>query len=96
MEEILEKILKTQESLLEAQEETNKLLHYGYTGKDPNEFLTRKDIIEQYGIGYNKVDEIFRDKNLPVQRYCKPQKVTRQAFEKYINSNHDYLGKGEW
>lgn len=85
MEELLEKIL-------EAQEETNQLLKYGYSGKDPNELLTRVDIVEQYNIGYRKVDRIFReDKTLPVQRYCRPQVVTRQAFEKYLNQNNDWL-----
>lgn len=84
----LEEILK---ELLEEQRKTNDLLMYNNSGKDPNELLTIKQVHEEFDIGENRVREIFKDPELPVQRYTIPFKVTRQAFNKYINENHDYL-----
>ena len=39
------------------------------------------------------VRKIFKDKELPVQRYTTPFKVTRKAFNDYINQTHDYLSE---
>lgn len=79
--------------LLEEQKKTNELLAYNNSGKDPNELLTIKQISEEFDIGDNKVRKIFNDPELPVQRYTVPFKVTRQAFNKYINVSHDKLSE---
>lgn len=39
------------------------------------------------------VRKIFRDPELPVQRYTAPFKVTRQAMNNYVNIKHDYLSE---
>lgn len=62
-------------------------------GKDPNELLTIKQVCKEFNIGENMVREIFKDPELPVQRYTTPFKVTRQAFNKYVNEKHDYLSE---
>ncbi len=53
--------------------------------------MTIKKIMAEYQIGYNKVWQMFKDKKLPVQRYCKPMWVVRGEFEKYISVSHDEL-----
>lgn len=86
----MEELLKT---LINEQRKTNELLMYGYQGKNPNELLTIKQVHEEFGIGINKVQEMFKDSELPVQRYTTPFKVTRQAVNNYINTRHDYLSE---
>ncbi len=86
----MEELLKT---LIDEQRKTNELLMYGYQGKNPNELLTIKQVHEEFGIGINKVQEMFKDSELPVQRYTTPFKVTRQAVNNYINTRHDYLSE---
>lgn len=61
--------------------------------KNPNELLTAEQINKEFDIGINMVRKIFKDKALPVQKYTTPYKVTRAAFEKYINEKHDYLSE---
>ena len=39
------------------------------------------------------VQKMFKDPELPVQRYTQPFKVTRKALEEYLNKSHDYLRK---
>ncbi len=84
----MEELLKT---LIDEQRKTNQILMYGYQGKDPNELLTIKQIHEEYGIGINMVNKMFKDPELEVQTYTIPFKVTRKALENYINVRHDYL-----
>lgn len=86
----MEELLKT---LIDEQRKTNELLMYGYQGKNPNELLTIKQVHEEFNIGINKVQEMFKDPKLPVQRYTTPFKVTRQAVNNYINEKHDYLSE---
>ena len=86
MEELLKQIL-------EEQKKTNDLLMYNNLGKDPNELLTIKQIHKEFDIGENMVRKMFEQKDLPVQRYTTPFKVTRQAFNKYINISHDNLSE---
>ena len=86
----MEELLKT---LINEQRKTNELLMYGYQGKNPNELLTIKQVHEEFGIGINKVQEMFKDSELPVQRYTTPFKVTRQAVNNFINTRHDYLSE---
>lgn len=84
------------EELLKEQQRTNELLEKLIKqNKDPNELLTANEIHEEFRIGINMVQKMFRDPKLPVQRYTIPFKVTRQAFNNYINIEHDYLKKEE-
>ncbi len=39
------------------------------------------------------VRKIFKDPELPVQRYTSPFKVTRQALNNYMSKKHDYLSE---
>lgn len=82
----MEDLLK---QILEEQKKTNELLKT--QNKDPNELLTIKQIHEETGIGTNMIQKMFNDPELPVQKYTSPFKVTRQAFNNYINVKHDYL-----
>lgn len=61
--------------------------------KDPNELLTIKQVHEEFGIGEIMVQKMFRDPELPVQRYTSPFKVTRGALNVYLNKKHDYLSE---
>lgn len=85
-DEKMEDLLK---QILEEQKKTNELLKT--QNKDPNELLTIKQIHEETGIGTNMIQKMFNDPELPVQKYTSPFKVTRQAFNNYINVKHDYL-----
>jgi len=71
----------------------NKLEKIIIQNKDPNELLTINQVVAETGIGINTVQKMFKDPELPVQRYTVPFRVTRQAFNKYINENHDYLSE---
>lgn len=83
------------EELLEEQRKTNELLEKLINqNKDPNELLTIAQIQKETGIGINVLQRMFRDEELAVQRYTIPFKVTRQAFNNYINTKHDYLCRG--
>lgn len=83
-----------EEKLLKEQQKTNELLEKILKqNKDPNELLTAEQIKEETGIGINMVRKIFQDEELPVQRYTIPFKVTRKAFNEYLNKKHDYLCK---
>lgn len=87
---MVEELLKM---MIDEQKRTNELLMYGYQGKNPNELLTVEQIHEEFKIGIITVRKMFQDKSLPVQRYTTPFKVTRKAFNDYINKNHDYLSE---
>lgn len=94
MEEQLFKIISN--AIKEGIKEALKDIDLGsqtINGKDPNELLTIEQIKEETGFGLGTVQKMFKDKNLQVQRYTTPFKVTRQAFYKYINENHDYLSE---
>ena len=82
------------EELLKEQRKTNELLEKLLKqNKDPNELLTIKQVHEETGIGINMIQKMFKDKDLAVQRYTQPFKVTRGALEEYLNKPHDYLRK---
>lgn len=87
MEELIKK-------LIEETEKTNKLLQWGYRGKDPDELLTIEQVSKEFNIGPNKTREMFNDKALPVQTYTKPFKVKRMAVVNYMDTRHDYLKGG--
>lgn len=57
----------------------------------PKEKMTVKDIMEEFGIGDVKVYEMFKDPELPVQTYTKPQFVLRSELLKYFSKRHDNL-----
>lgn len=80
------------EQLLKEQQRTNELLERLINqNKDPNELLTIEQVTKEFGIGINTVQRMFKDKELPVQRYTVPFKVTRKALNDYMNKEHDYL-----
>lgn len=87
----MEELLK---ELLEEQKRTNELLMCQNSSKDPNELLTAEQVHEEFDIGINMVRKMFKDPELPVQRYTTPFKVTRCAINKYINKHHNYLCEG--
>ena len=80
------------EALLKEQQKTNELLEKLLNDKkDPYELLTAEQIHEEFDIGINMVLKMFQDKELAVQRYTRPFKVSRQAISEYITKSHDYL-----
>ena len=84
-----------EENLLQEQKKTNELLERMLKqNKNPNELLTANQVHEEFKIGINMVQKMFRDPELPVQRYTVPFKVTRKAIEDYLNVRHDYLCEG--
>lgn len=83
-----------EEKILQEQKKTNELLEKLISqNKDPNELLTIKQIHKETGIGINMLQKMFKDKELAVQRYTSPFKVTRRAFNNYLNKRHDYLSE---
>ena len=82
------------EELLKEQRRTNELLEKLLKqNKNPNELLTIEQVKKETGIGTNMVQKMFKDPELPVQRYTQPFKVTRGALNEYLNKSHDYLRK---
>lgn len=83
------------EELLKEQQKTNKLLetilNTKQSEKNLNELLTIEQVAEEFDIGKIKVQKMFNDPKLPVQRYTKPFKVQRKAIYKYFEDTHDYL-----
>ncbi len=84
----MEELLK---ELINEQKKTNEILTYSNQGKDPYELLTMQQIKEEYGIGEGKLLRMFKDPELPTQRYTSPFKVQRKELDKYLSVNHDYL-----
>ena len=81
-----------EEKLLQEQKKTNEILEQIINqNKNPNELLTANQVHKEFKIGINMVQKMFRDPELPVQRYTIPFKVTRKAIENYLNVRHDYL-----
>lgn len=80
------------EKLLEEQKKTNELLSKLINQNErENELLTVEDVHKEFNIGINMVRKMFADKELQVQTYTSPFKVTRKALEEYLNVRHDYL-----
>ena len=83
-----------EKELLEEQKKTNELLQKLIKqNESENELLTIGQVHKEYGIGINMVQEMFKDDQLPVQRYTVPFKVTRKALIEYMSKSHDYLSK---
>ena len=68
-------------------------VNFATNGKDPNELLTTDQVHKEFGIGKIMVQKMFRDPELPVQRYTSPFKVTRGAINEYMKNSHDYLSE---
>lgn len=96
MEELKQTII---EAVVEGHKRAYELGYCGNTEtqsvncENPNELLTVEQVHKEFDIGINMVRKIFQDKELPVQRYTVPFKVTRKAMNKYINTHHDYLSE---
>lgn len=53
--------------------------------KDEFELLTAEQISKETGIAINNVRELFNNKDLAVQTYTKPRRVTRKAWNEFIS-----------
>lgn len=75
------------EEMLLEQRKTNELLETIIKNKkDDYELLSAEDISKETGIPVNKVREMFRNnKELAVQTYTKPHRVTRLAWNEFIS-----------
>ena len=83
-----------QEQILKEQQRTNELLEKIINQyKDPDELLTVEQLHEETGIGIITLRKMFKDPELPVQRYTTPFLVTRKALNEYLSVRHDYLSK---
>ena len=95
LEDLIRVLIGEQIKTRQLQEKANALLENilenRQTGKDPNELLTIEQVAEEFNIGKVKVQKIFNDPALPVQRYTRPFKVKRKAIEKFFETDHDYL-----
>ncbi len=81
-----------EEAILQEQKRTNALLEeILHQEKNQYELLTIEQIHREFNIGVNKLQKMFGDPKLAVQRYTVPFKVTRKAFQDYISESHDYL-----
>jgi len=52
--------------------------------RNPNDFLTAREISEQYNINYVRVLKQFQDKRLKVYVGTKEHRVFRQDYENYL------------
>lgn len=82
-----------EKELLEEQRKTNELLKQLINQNNDDELLTIQQVHKEFEIGMNKVRDMFNDKNLAVQTYTVPFKVTRGALKEYMKERHDYLCK---
>lgn len=75
---------------------TNELLQQQIKqSEEQYELLTIEQVHTEFDIGTNMVQKMFNDPELPVQRYTKPFKVSRQALNEYMTKRHDYLCEGK-
>lgn len=95
MEELKQIII---EAVIEGNKRSFELGYMGGTptinGKDPNELLDINQVCKEFNMGKVKARKVFRDPNLPVQRYSKKHRVTRGAMQEYVKVGHDYLKEG--
>lgn len=57
----------------------------------PEDKMTVEKIVSDFGIGLDTVREMFKDPELPVQTYTRPQFVLRGELMKYFSKRHDNL-----
>lgn len=53
--------------------------------KDEFELLTAEQISKEANIPINNVRKLFNNKDLAVQTYTKPKRVTRKAWNEFIS-----------
>lgn len=81
-----------EKEILREQQRTNELLERIIIQENSdNELLTIEQVSKEFDIGKVKVQKMFNDPELPVQRYTKPFKVQRKALNKYFETSHDWL-----
>lgn len=81
-----------EERILLEQKRTNELLEKLISQEArQSELLTAEQVHKEFKIGIGKVRKMFNDKNLAVQTYTVPFKVTRRAIQEYLGERHDYL-----
>lgn len=71
--------------LEELLKEINLKLETIVNQKDDYELLTAEQITKETGIPINNVRQLFNNKDLAVQTYTKPRKVTRKAWNEFIS-----------
>lgn len=54
--------------------------------KNDYELLTAEQIAEETGIAVNNVRMLFTNKDLAVQTYTRPRRVTRKAWNEFIST----------
>jgi TnpA family transposase len=54
---------------------------------EADKLLSAKEISNIYKINYEAVLEMFKDKELAVQRKLKPQRVLQSEFEQYLKKS---------
>ena len=78
MEELKQTII---EAVIEGNKRSFELGYIGRTQitneKDQNELLNVDQVCKEFGMGKNKARQMFKDPELPVQRYMKEHKVRR-------------------
>lgn len=57
----------------------------------PDEKMTVKKIVEEFGIGEPIVYKMFKDPKFPAQTYTRPMFILRSEFLKYLTVRHDEL-----
>lgn len=83
-----------EEAILLEQRKTNTLLEQLLKQEQRQyELLTIQQVHEEFDIGINMVQKMFKDPKLAVQRYTVPFKVARKVFQDYISESHDYLSE---
>lgn len=75
------------EEFLKEQKRTNELLEQIISSKkDDYDLLSPEDISKETGMAVNNVRELFRNnKELAVQTYTKPHRVTRKSWNEFIS-----------
>lgn len=86
-----------EQQIWQEQKKTNELLEKLIVqNKDPNELLTVEQVHKEFEIGINMVRKMFQYKELAVQTYIVPFKVTGGEFNNYLSKRHDYLSEKEY
>lgn len=74
------------EDLLKEQKKTNELLEKLINQENEQyKLLTAEQISKEEKIPINKVRQLFNNKDLAVQTYTKPRRVTRKAWNEFIS-----------
>ena len=82
-------VAEINEELLDAPQLINEAAYDAWFVKVENvsektELLTAEELSEETGIPVNNMRKLFNDKDLAVQTYTRPRKVTRYAWNEFI------------